>query len=257
MTYRYHAKSDIGASRPVNQDAIYSNVIKTAIGKAFLGVICDGVGGLSDGEIASSAVVRCFSEWFLEEFRYIRSTDDIFENVKSQWSKLVEAAQQEISALISQRKSNMGTTLSALLLAAGKYFVVQVGDSRVYLNRAGNIKNITTDHSYVMELAQKGFITYDEACLSKKKNILTRCIGPNSNVRTDFYTGDLFPQDCFILSSDGFHGGLTVDAVSNIIKMLCDSETKETGKLIERIFRDKMEAGEKDNISLIFVKAIK
>lgn len=100
----------------------------------------------------------------------------------------------------------MKTTLSAFLIIDGKFYAAQVGDSRIYLFRDNTAFQITSNHSYVAELAEKGLMTFDEAKVAEKKNFLTRCIGNMSDFSPDFYSGEVFGGDCFSISSDGFHG---------------------------------------------------
>lgn len=256
MGFFWVKKTDIGTARNVNQDCIYANSVKTQLGQAFLGVVCDGVGGLSDGEIASNAVVSLFSSWFEEEFKYILSDENVTENVKMQWEKLINTAQRQIGAMIKVNGASMGTTLSALLIIEDTYVAAQIGDSRIYRYNSGSITNITTDHSVVMEMVQKGLMTYDEASTSKKKNMLTRCIGPANNIKADYFCSLVRKNDCFFLSSDGFHGGLPAELLNNLVVTISREKNKKIEKMIDLAFEYKKFIGEKDNISLIFIKII-
>ncbi len=106
-----------------------------------------------------------------------------------------------------------------------------------------------------MELAEKGLMTYDEASVSKKKNILTRCIGNTGECKADFFTGETFLGDCFIISSDGFHGGLKSDIMNGVIKSIASCKGKETRRRMDNAVYDKIKNGERDNISAVCVKA--
>lgn len=256
MGFFWVKKTDIGTTRSVNQDCIYANSIKTQIGHAFFGVVCDGVGGLSDGEIASNTVVSLFSSWFEEEFKYILSDKNVTENVIMQWEKLIDTAQQQIGAIIKANGASMGTTLSALLIIGDNYIAAQIGDSRIYRYNSESITNITTDHSVVMEMVQKGLMTYDEASTSKKKNMITRCIGPANNIIADYFCGLVRKNDCFFLSSDGFHGGLPSKLLNNMVVTISKEKNKKIEKMIDLAFEYKKSIGEKDNISLIYIKII-
>ncbi len=107
-----------------------------------------------------------------------------------------------------------------------------------------------------MEMVQKGLMTYDEASTSKKKNMLTRCIGPANNIKADYFCSLVRKNDCFFLSSDGFHGGLPAELLNNLVVTISREKNKKIEKMIDLAFEYKKFIGEKDNISLIFIKII-
>lgn len=256
MNFLFYTVSDIGATRRTNQDRVYAKKLRTSLGNAFMGIVCDGMGGLSDGEVASSAAVRSFSEWFEEEFRYVSSESCTIENIGAQWNRLIETVQRELEEYGARKNASVGTTLSALLIVSGNYYIAQIGDSRIYLCRNGTLRHITTDHSYVMELAEKGFMTYDEACVSKKKNILTRCIGSGERFGADFFCGEAEADDGFLISSDGFHGAVTDEKMSMIVSCIFSGGVREIKAAVNCAVREKMLGGEKDNISVVCVKLV-
>lgn len=256
MDFLFYTVSDIGTTRKTNQDRVYAKKIKTCLGTAFMGIVCDGMGGLSDGEVASSTVVRCFSEWFEEEFRYVNSDSCTIENINAQWRCLIDSVQSKLEEYSAQKKVSVGTTLSALLIVSGNYYITQVGDSRIYLCRGGILRHITTDHSYVMELAEKGFMTYDEAYISKRKNVLTRCIGSGERFGADFFCGETEMEDGFIISSDGFHGAVKDNEMSEIVSRIFAGGCKKLKETVNSAVQDKMRSGERDNISVVCVKLI-
>lgn len=254
MRFSFQTVSDIGNKRESNQDYIYAREITTAFGRSFLGVVCDGMGGLSKGEIASKTVADIFANWFEEEFRYILSNSDLFMVLKTQWEILISAAKSILCDISNECGEALGTTLSLLLLADGKYYVAQIGDSRIYLFRDSSSFRITTDHSYVMELADKGLMTYDEANLAKNKNILTRCIGSMGEFSADYYMGDVCKNDFFLISSDGFHGNKTDAEMREIIFSIFNSSEHDRETAIKKAITNKINEGESDNISAICVK---
>ncbi len=250
----FYALSDIGTTRSSNQDSVYAKLMKTPAGIAFMGIVCDGMGGLSYGELASETVTKIFSEWFEQEFRYLMNTDELAESLKNQWDFLVETAQNDVYSRGIQMGAQMGTTLSLLLLICGKYYALQIGDSRIYKICGGKPELITTDHSCVMDKVSSGLMTFDEACLSKEKNVLTRCIGVGEYFKADFYEGESLDGDCFLMSSDGFHGGMTADGMCSLLTELCGLSRRGVKSRLEAAIEQKKSGGEKDNISAIFVK---
>ncbi len=256
MDFLFYTVSDIGTTRKTNQDRVYAKKIKTNLGTAFMGIVCDGMGGLACGEVASSTAIRNFSEWFEDEFRYISGESCNAENISAQWERLIESVQMELEEYGVQNKVSVGTTLSALLIVSGIYYIAQIGDSRIYLLRGGALKHVTTDHSYVMELAEKGLMTYDEACVSKQKNVLTRCIGSDERFGADFFCGEALLGDGFVISSDGFHGSVTDDEMSRILSRIFSGGARDFKAEINCAVKEKIRRGEKDNISVICVKLI-
>lgn len=257
MKFSFQAKSEAGPVRKNNQDSIYAKKIHTKIGNAFLGIVCDGMGGLSSGEVASRTVVNIFSDWFENEFKFILSGSELRETIKNQWDYLISLANDEMYYYGKEYNETMGTTLSALMLVAGNYYAVQIGDSRIYLCRDNTMFRVTTDHSYVMELAERGLMTYDEANLSKQKNILTRCIGSMEEFSADHYSGEVYEDDFFLISSDGFHGSRTDDEMRNVILSISNSAERNREESIEKAIENKIASGERDNVSAVCVKVEK
>lgn len=256
MKYKFYYKSDIGTARPSNQDCAYAKCLKTRIGESFMGIVCDGMGGLSSGEIASQTVVGIFSDWFDNEFRYILSGDGLFPNICCQWSGLIKSAHKQLTAYITNSGSELGTTLSVLLIVNGCYYAAQIGDSRIYMCRDNLAQQVTNDHSYVADLARNGLITFDEASVSTEKNVLTRCIGSMDEFAPDFYTGEVCGGDFFLISSDGFHGGIVAREMSVIVENINSSDIKEVKNRLERRIEQKKQHGERDNITALCVKVV-
>lgn len=256
MKFDYCVKSDIGTVRSTNQDSSFVGIIGTRLGKALFGIVCDGMGGLSDGEFASNTVVQIFSEWFNNEFKHISKNDDIGEVIYAKWRILMDKSREVFIEHIGNSDRTMGTTLSALLIVDGKYYAAQVGDSRIYLFRDKTTFQITTDHSYVAELAERGLMTFDEANIAENKNILTRCIGNMCEFRPDFYSGDVFLGDCFSITSDGFHGGMIASEMNGVLTEIFSANGRKMRKTLEQSVVLKMEKGEKDNITAICIKTL-
>ena len=153
----------IGMKRTNNEDAIYINEQKN------LYLVADGMGGCNAGEVASSTAISAFEE-AMEQSKNEEILDKMMESIMICNRKVFQKSKQSIEFV------DMGTTLVAAAMEKGKVFVVYVGDSRAYLYRQNDLKQITTDHSYVMELVKSGTITREEAEVHPKRNIITRAI---------------------------------------------------------------------------------
>ena len=167
-------------------------------------VVADGMGGHAAGEVASEMAVRIVAE----EIHSLRGL------AEPQVAERVRAAIRTANGAIFQRtltehdKRGMGTTVTALTLYQNRFLVGQVGDSRAYLLRDTRLSQLTKDHSYVQEQVDAGYLTPEQARTHPYSNVITRCVGANSDVMPDVYVGTVKPLDVFLLASDGLTGML-------------------------------------------------
>ena len=187
---KVYAITDIGRMRPINEDSYYL----PREGERFCAV-ADGMGGHNAGEVASAMAVETFS-------RHMRDVEHISAVAMRE---AVEHANEAVylAALENEGMSGMGTTFSALAEQADSVFIAHVGDSRIYLVRDGAISQMTTDHTLVEEMVQKGMITPREARVHPRRNIITRALGTEPFVRVDLMQMNVRPGDAFFLCSDG------------------------------------------------------
>ncbi len=182
--------TDIGRMRPINEDSYYL----PQAGERFCAV-ADGMGGHNAGEVASAMAVEIFS-------RHMRDVERV--NAVA-LREAVEHANEAVylAALENEGMSGMGTTFSALVEQGDSAYIAHVGDSRIYLVRGGTIVQMTTDHTLVEEMVQKGMITPQEARVHPRRNIITRALGTEPFVRVDVMQMSVYPGDAFFLCSDG------------------------------------------------------
>lgn len=189
--------TDPGIVRQQNQDYYHIEQIEEGMG---LALVCDGMGGAKAGNVASRLAV----ETFLEAAR---------EQSASQWKTDPEAvlhlsAEQANQAVHRKAASDpdcqgMGTTMVAVLVIGGMAYLLNIGDSRAYLIRPDGIERITRDHSVVEALVARGEITPEQARQHPQKNLITRALGAEANVRADLYRQEVGPGDTLLLCSDG------------------------------------------------------
>ena len=187
---KVYAITDIGRMRPINEDSYYA----PHEGERFCAV-ADGMGGHNAGEVASAMAIQVFSE-------EMRRTEDITAGaLHTAVARANEAVYHK--ALENAGMSGMGTTFSALAEQGETAYLAHVGDSRIYLVRRGAILQLTTDHTLVEEMVQKGLITPREARVHPKRNIITRALGTEETVQIDIVQMGTRPGDAFFLCSDG------------------------------------------------------
>ncbi len=167
-------------------------------------VVADGMGGHAAGEVASEMAVR----FVARELGSLKGLGD--DQVADRMRNAIRAANGAIfqRTLTEHDKRGMGTTVTALVLYETRFLIGQVGDSRAYLHRDGKLIQLTKDHSYVQEQVDAGYLTPEQARSHPYSNVITRCVGANSDVMPDIYLGTVKSEDLFLLASDGLTGML-------------------------------------------------
>ena len=244
------ALTDVGRSRKHNEDGW---LIDDQLG---LYAVADGMGGHAAGEVASAYGLRCVQEQLskkkalFEDFVKHPSSDK-----QTQILREVELAINVASSAIYQmaqrdkRRHGMGTTLSMILIVANKAFMAHVGDSRIYLKRAGQIHQLSEDHSYLWEQIKKGTISVEDAKKSPFSNVITRAVGITETVQVDTLVFDVLPGDMYLACSDGLHGYLESDA--ELGQLLSEDDAEE---IPHRLVGLANARGGKDNVTVVLVK---
>ncbi len=228
--------SVIGMRRTNNEDAIYINEQKN------LYLVADGMGGCNAGEVASSTAISAFVK-AMENAENGEILDKMMSAVAQCNKEVYQKSRENIEFL------DMGTTLVAVTVENEKMFIVHVGDSRVYLFRENNLQQITTDHSYVMELVKIGSITREEAEVHPKRNIITRAIGIREEVEADTVIEDVKQGDKILLCTDGLSNMVSKGEMTKILIEQCSTEEK-----VKKLVVLANEKGGLDNISLILIE---
>lgn len=248
--------TDIGITRKVNQDFYCIHSAETIIGRVVLAVVCDGMGGLSEGEYASQTMVGQLQRWFDTELPRIVQEGIESNALRVSLEKILETHNDYLIQYGEEKGIKVGTTISALLLVPGKYFYIHVGDSRIYQIKKREIQQITNDHSKVMQEVRMGLITPTQAERDTRKNQLTQCIGVRGSIRPDFSEGEVGKKCTFLLCSDGFVHQITS---KEIWKNLRPNKVKNNEQLEEKIselVKLNKERMETDNITAVAVKMI-
>ncbi|HIW16788.1 MAG TPA: Stp1/IreP family PP2C-type Ser/Thr phosphatase [Firmicutes bacterium] len=196
--------TDIGKVRKENQDSF---VIERVAGYT-LGVVCDGMGGARSGNVASALAAECFTGHIADRI----SAGDMLP-----LPELVREAAIYANVKVYDRAftdftcEGMGTTLVGGVFTDSGAIIANIGDSRAYMISRGVIWQISTDHSYVEELVQKGIITRKEAKTHPRRNYITRALGIGREVECDVYEADAEKGNIILLCSDGLSNMLGDD----------------------------------------------
>lgn len=255
MNFIAAVETDIGIKRKTNQDSMAVLTANSKIGDVALAVMCDGMGGLAKGELASSSLVRAFEEWFEAELPKLIDSGITDQSIKSSWTALIDSMNNNIKNYGKQAKINLGTTVTAVLICPNRYYCINVGDSRTY-SLSKNINQITEDQTVVEKEIKYGRLTRQEAKIDPRKSVLLQCVGASDVIQCDMFFGDIKPKMAFLLCSDGFRNQITDDEMFNKL----NPERVFVQADISIALRDLIETckarTEKDNISAIMIKIV-
>ena len=237
LTLAIGAATDTGNLRGQNEDS--------HIAQQGLFAVADGMGGHNAGEVASAMAIEYLRGVALSG---VASAEAFAQVVRDLNNAIFSAA----TATTDQR--GMGTTLTAAALLdstsetdqPSQIVIANVGDSRTYLLRSGELRQLSVDHSYVQELVTEGLLTIDEARTHPRRNIVTRALGIDAQVSVDTWTIPMFDGDRFMLCSDGL-----VDEVplNEITEMMREHTTPQ--QVAERLVTAAKWHGGRDNITVI------
>ena len=190
--------TDQGCVRKQNQDAYHMEPLGRS---SLLCVVCDGMGGAKSGNIASTLAV----DVFVEEVRRTWTPGMTSDKLEQMLRGAVKLANFTVFDQAQQFEEfdGMGTTLVACLISGRGCQVLNVGDSRAYHVDADGVTCVTTDHSVVELMVQRGELTPEEAKSHPSKNIITRAVGTSPQVFADVFRVELHRGDCLLLCSDG------------------------------------------------------
>lgn len=247
IRFDFVARSDRGLVRAINEDAF-----GTLPDDGML-VVADGMGGYNAGEVASQLAVDCFLRHLNRNLTDQLGQDECLE----QMERSVEQANLAIWKATDDAPElrGMGTTLVATLFRGSFVHFVWVGDSRLYRLRAGQLTQLTSDHTLVQELVDQGlFDSVAEAIASGVgENVLTRALGAEQAVPADIGVEEVAAGDLYLLCSDGLNHMLDDSLMRDTLNHAQMSLDEKADRLIQQA----CEAGGKDNITLVLANAVR
>lgn len=236
------AISDIGKVRTINED-------KFCITKQDydLFIVADGMGGHNAGEVASDLAINKVKKHIS---KYI-SIDMEAESIKGIIYESFNRANNQIYKQSNENKSwdGMGTTLTMALKINSTLYIGHVGDSRLYIIKDNKIEQITQDHSLVAELVRSGNITEVEARKHPQKNIITRALGTNKDIKVDIFSVEFNKLDVLILCTDGLSNFVDIYEIENTIL-----EFDGNKEACERLVYMANQRGGFDNITVLIAR---
>lgn len=252
MRYIATADTDIGIAKATNQDSAIIKHASTDIGEVLMAIVCDGMGGLAKGELASATVIRAFSKWFDQELPYELENLDMGV-IGNKWALMLKSLNSQILDYSQHLGSNMGTTFSGILFVDDQYVIVHVGDTRIY-HIAASLRQLTTDQTFVAREISRGTMTPEQAKTDKRRNLLLQCVGASKNVEPEVIQG-VAEKGAYIICSDGFRHEITPAEIYeslNPINFMNENAMHNNAKYLIETVKSRQE---KDNISVVLIKA--
>ncbi len=235
--------TDQGAVRSQNQDAYYLKFLREDL---VLAIVCDGMGGAKAGNVASSLAVDTAVE-YLERI----PPEKLANHGTSRMCEAARLANREVCRRSCRDFDchGMGTTMVSLLLSKNKVGILNIGDSRAYRINDEGITKVTRDHSVVEELVYRGEITPEQARLHPNKNLITRCLGNDSDSRPDLFELKVKPGDYLLLCTDGLSNVLTDQEI--LYEVL---HGEDTDSACQRMVNIALERGAPDNVTVVLIE---
>ena len=245
--------TDIGIRKETNQDASVLLQASTDYGNVLMAAVCDGMGGLDKGEAASASLACALSDWFQTEFPSILYEGLNSDRLRVSWERLVNQANRCISEYADKLQVHMGTTCVVLLIVGELYYILNVGDSRVYL-LSDDVYQLTKDQTYVQREVDAHHLTYAQAQLDPRRNILLQCVGASDAVAPDYYSGKLAAGQCFLLCSDGFRHRLEPWELYQRLSPAAASSREQMHEQLRILTELNKQRRETDNITAILIR---
>ena len=240
---RVDYSTDVGAVRESNQDSCECGLLSKDSAWA---VVCDGMGGVNGGNVASDLAVKEIKEFLIAGFEENMSR----QNIKSLILNAINRANDAVYAMSLEQEElrGMGTTAVVAVAARGAVHICHVGDSRAYLIREDSIEQLTKDHSLIQQLIDTGTITPEEAKNHPQRNLITRCLGVHSTVESDYSEHPVQPGDIVLLCSDGLTNYLEDGEILEYAKQM------DPSALIRQLVATAMERGGGDNVTIAVIE---
>ena len=237
-----YAMTDIGRTRMVNQDYVFSCV--EPIGNLpNLFIVADGMGGHQAGDFASSYSVKKFLESVSLSLQ--KHPHKIFQDAICYANReLIEKSR------VNPELKGMGTTMVALTIVGDKAYVANVGDSRLY-HMQEQLTQITVDHSLVQEMIRIGELTKETARIHPDKNIITRAIGVKEDVEADIYEYRLKKGDIILMCTDGLSNMVEDEDMFDIVK-----GARDIVEAVQMLIEKANSNGGRDNIGVVMAEPL-
>ena len=218
--------------------------------------MCDGMGGLSNGEYASAVVVNAFTSWFMNELPRALANNvvDLY-SITERWKQIVIDQGEKILQYGQDTGCSLGTTITALLIINDKFVNIHVGDSRLY-RVSDSMHQLTKDQTVAQFEIEHNRMTVEQAENDRRSSILLQCVGASKVIEPFVQVGTVAPNEAYMLCSDGFRHLISNDEMySFLAPQILTDENVMKNNLVSLVELNKSR-GERDNITALLIKTI-
>jgi protein phosphatase len=210
---RVAAKTDVGRVRQFNEDCYSVGELPNGV---IWAVICDGMGGVSGGNVASQTAVKLIADTISASYQEQMGS----RSIKHLLVSAVDNANTRIydHSLSNEALQGMGTTVVAVLASSSALYIAHAGDSRAYRYSGDRLMQLTKDHSVVQAMVDNGQITADEAKNHPRKNLITRAVGVGDTIDVDYCEEEFSPGDVLLICTDGLTNAVELEVIEQTIR---------------------------------------
>lgn len=257
MRFLSAAHTDVGITKKVNQDAFCLKIAKTPNYNIAFAVLCDGMGGLNNGEYASAFVINAFSVWFEKELPKIADKNITLSMITERWNGIIQEQGKKILEYGKYNGISLGTTCTAFIALNDKYASIHVGDSRLYHINGESARQVTADQTVAAYEISQHRMTEAEARTDRRSSVLLQCVGASKVINPEIKTGIVTEEDVFMLCSDGFRHRVSDREMYGVIAPNVLTSEKVMKKSLVDLVELNKQRQESDNITAILIKAIR
>ncbi len=253
MGFIYCCQTDVGTERETNQDSL---VVKSRVTKdhtVVLAAVCDGVGGLVSGELASRKAADMLSGWFDYELPQIMRQPDAKEVIRYRFRQILWNINGEIYYSNLRQGITSATTLTALVLWDNRFLMGHAGDSRIYGISRTAVRQLTKDHSWVAQEVLEGRMTEEQAEKDPRRNVILKCMGAAPEAEPDILEGTIKENMMFVLCTDGFWHHIKPEEWKNYFSPAPALTEKKLAENLYYMMEQVKGRGERDNITAITI----
>ncbi len=253
MRFLISADTDVGNVKIANQDSVSVQLLEQGGKELVFAVLCDGMGGLQKGELASASVVHAFRGWCQRRLSVLLSDGPMDGDIRREWTRVITDCNEKIKAYGAEHGVRLGTTAIVLLLTEDRSYVANVGDSRAY-ELQNRVKQITRDQTVVAREIEQGLLTPEQAETDPRRSVLLQCIGASREVYADFFYGTPLPDAVYLLCSDGFRHKITPGEMLDYLtpcRMDSPESMRENERMLIRLIKER---NERDNITVATIR---
>lgn len=253
MNFIISAATDIGLTKSTNQDSYNVRVFSTKQGKVVFAVLCDGMGGLAKGEVASATLVNAYCKWADNKLPVL--CEDVINDadISADWIGIATEYNEKIKSYAASYGINMGTTATVIMLTEKRYYIMNVGDTRAY-EITDNVTVLTKDQTVVAREIECGNLTVEEAEKDSRRSILLQCIGASEEVYPDMFFGETKQDATYMLCSDGFRHEITEEEIYKYLNPGVMTDENSMKRNMDALIDLNKQRQERDNISVVTIR---